>query len=301
MRRNLKLLPALALLALSCAEQSLDAQIHAWLEIDGGEIKGESLDENHRDWIDVSGFTLAGELASLKPGSFSIAKRVDRASPLLFLACARGTVYGKARLDLDRSASGTGESADLCRVELQDVRILDLASHGDGGDDGPTESIALAFSSITYTYILNSDYYSAEFDYETGKGSSGEGSTLVDSDFDGMPDDWESANGLTVGLNDANQDADGDGFTNREEYELGTDPQSGASFFKVVLTPVPDVPGSYQLSWNSVSGKNYRVEWSPDLQSRFTTITTITATGPSANTTVGSGAATGFFRVSLVP
>jgi hypothetical protein len=45
------------------------------------------------------------------------------------------------------------------------------------------------------------------------------GAAPVDSDHDGMPDDWEKAHGLDPG-NDANggEDSDGDGYTNIEEY-----------------------------------------------------------------------------------
>ena len=46
----------------------------------------------------------------------------------------------------------------------------------------------------------------------------------VDTDGDGLPDDWETKYGLNVAQNDAGADKDGDGFTNAEEYAAGTDP-----------------------------------------------------------------------------
>ena len=53
----------------------------------------------------------------------------------------------------------------------------------------------------------------------------------TDDDNDGIPDDYEIANGLDP-LNpaDAAADADGDGFTNLEEFLAGTDPQDAADF-----------------------------------------------------------------------
>lgn len=50
------------------------------------------------------------------------------------------------------------------------------------------------------------------------------GPICVDWDADGMPDDWEITHGLNPWVNDANLDSDGDGLTNLEEYERGTDP-----------------------------------------------------------------------------
>ena len=50
-----------------------------------------------------------------------------------------------------------------------------------------------------------------------------------DSDGDGMPDDWETANGLDPGTNDADDDLDGDGLINIDEYNNNTyanDPDS---------------------------------------------------------------------------
>lgn len=57
---------------------------------------------------------------------------------------------------------------------------------------------------------------------------------LVDTDKDGMPDEWE----MKYGLNpqdpaDAVKDADGDGYTNIEEYLNGTDPTVFVDYTKL--------------------------------------------------------------------
>ena len=48
---------------------------------------------------------------------------------------------------------------------------------------------------------------------------------VLDADGDGLPDEWEKKYGLNPNdANDADLDKDGDGFTNREEFEAKTDP-----------------------------------------------------------------------------
>jgi pectate lyase len=52
----------------------------------------------------------------------------------------------------------------------------------------------------------------------------------VDTDGDGMPDDWERSHGLNPnGPKDGNADRDGDGFTNLEEYLNSLCPSAGGA------------------------------------------------------------------------
>ena len=82
----------------------------------------------------------------------------------------------------------------------------------------------------------------------------------VDTDGDGLPDDWEAKYGLNVGQNDADADKDGDGFTNAEEYAAGTDPSdknSHPDYFdslRLVLPLKETVLPSYLRSYMKTPG-----------------------------------------------
>lgn len=82
---------------------------------------------------------------------------------------------------------------------------------------------------------------------------------LVDSDGDGMSNDYEMANGLNPnnGL-DANADADGDGMTNLKEYLAGTNPRSATSVLRV--SSLEKSGGDIVIGFPSVLGKTYSVE-----------------------------------------
>lgn len=260
-----------------------------WLDFNG-QIKGESVQASHTDWIEIEGFEIGGQLHSAQPGKLGFTKALDRASPPLGFACVAGKRFPKATLDLNFTSTSTVPA----RIELEDVFVSsdEISSQG----DRPEEKFELVFGRIVYTYIITKSAVVTNYDFRFKTGSTGAG-TNIDTDSDGLPDAWETTYGFPIGTNNAAEDPDGDGLTNLQEYQLGTDPTSGTSFFKASLAPVSGSPGNYQLSWNSVAGKVYVIEWSPDLATPFTTLRTVTATATTSTESIVNAGNVGFYRV----
>lgn len=271
----------------------VDGGVAGWLNLGRG-LVGESKDRYHPDWIEIEGFGIDGARSTATPGSFELLKRTDRSSPGMFLACAQGSTFPTVVLDLDL---GTALVDSPVRIELEDVIIT---SHGTEAQAGrPFERFNLAFGRIVYTYRQGSRaVVSATYDQGTGSGST-RITSGPDSDGDGMLDAWEVQYGLAVGVDDSAADPDGDGMTHLEESRLGTNPKSGASFFRAVLQPAAGQPTLWELRWNSVAGQTYEVEWSPDLKTPFRFAYRITPTGTTGSCTIPKAGVAGFYRVRL--
>ena len=84
---------------------------------------------------------------------------------------------------------------------------------------------------------------------------------LADTDADGLPDEWEAANGLQTNAPDAIIDSDLDGVSNRAEYLAGTNPQDPSSYLKVEQI----TGGPATLLFNAVSNRTYTVQFKPSL------------------------------------
>lgn len=119
---------------------------------------------------------------------------------------------------------------------------------------------------------------------------------LPDTDGDGLGDTMES---LTTGTNPARADTDGDGFNDFAELNLaGTNPLDPASVLKATATR--PTPTSVKLSWNSVSGKTYRVQRVAGLGETWTVVHTTTGTGGTRTFTDSAPPApSAFYRVEV--
>lgn len=80
----------------------------------------------------------------------------------------------------------------------------------------------------------------------------------LDRDNDGLPNDWELANGLNPDdPNDAALDSDSDGQKNSEEYASGTDPRNPNSVFRIVGTSAAN--GNIVITFTSRSDRIYGI------------------------------------------
>lgn len=121
--------------------------------------------------------------------------------------------------DIDTDIDGVLDRNDNCPNDANaDQSDIDGDNIGDVCDND-TDGDNINDSTDNCPLIANADQVDLDQD---GFGN------LCDSDIDGdsMPNDYETANGLNpLSSFDQRADPDGDGFTNIQEFEFGTDPQ----------------------------------------------------------------------------
>jgi beta-glucanase (GH16 family) len=125
---------------------------------------------------------------------------------------------------------------------------------------------------------------------------------------DGITNGWKQQYGLNpFDPNLANEDADGDGMSNLQEYLAGTDPTNGASYFHI-LSATPQ--GSDMLvTWECGGGRTNVLQASTDLvNGTYTNVSgniIISGSGISATNYLDTGAVTNapflYYRIQLVP
>jgi lysophospholipase L1-like esterase len=168
-------------------------------------------------------------------------------------------------------------------LALTNAANHDLSGFLRGSDAETTNLVFSVVSSPAHGVLTGFDSATGAFDYRPVHGFTGADSFTYrasdgalesipatvnlwiapepDSDGDGIPDAWEVARGLNPLVHEAEADPDGDGLSNRQEYLADTDPLSPTSGLKPP-TVTMDAQGRFTLSWPSVGGVRYRVQFS---------------------------------------
>jgi hypothetical protein len=127
---------------------------------------------------------------------------------------------------------------------------------------------------------------------------------FIDSDGDGMPDDYENDNHFNPSdSSDAALDSDGDGISNLAEYRAGTNPLDPTSAFRVSAVSLSN--NDVTVNFPTVFGKKYQVESSADLLAiTWTPVGSVVFGNGTPSFATDPGVRTDpvlFYRVRIVP
>ncbi len=202
---------------------------------------------------------------------------------------------------LTASASGTDPNADAITFAYQwqtstnNVLFVNLASQTNN-----TLAAALTAAGNYYRYIVTpSDWLAAGAPFTNTSVF-----VLVDSDNDGLNDDWEVTHFNTLAAQTGAGDPDLDGFGNAQEFIAGTNPNDAASLLRItqVQLLMPDT----LITFTTATGKTYAVEQRGNLINGIWNVTTngMPGTGNPVTAPHAGGATNGtsqFYRVRVNP
>ncbi len=194
---------------------------------------------------------LSGGVSFRFPTSVSISPRgyvlIVRFNPLLD-AAALAVFRAKHGLGVSVPIYGPftgrlGNDGDTLALEMPDrpqgpgpdagyvpYVVVDQVNYGDAHPWPSDADVSGASLQRRRTYAYGNDPLNWKAAAATAGRANVPGSSFADADQDGLPDDWETANGLASNNSaDAQQDQDGDGHSNYEEYLDGTDFASAGS------------------------------------------------------------------------
>ena len=151
---------ALAAPAVSLVVTRADAAFDTYIKF--YDIKGESQEKVHREWCDALSFSFGTETPVLIGGGggggagkatakpFVITKRVDKASPQLFLKSVQGQHLPTVTMELTKSGATT--PVIFYKIVLTNAFVTKIYNSGATGDDGLTETIELSYEKISIVY-----------------------------------------------------------------------------------------------------------------------------------------------------
>jgi type VI secretion system secreted protein Hcp len=160
------------------------ATVDYFLKVDG--IEGESQDTGHENEIELQSFswgetnagsygggTQGGGTGRVAMQDLNTVMVINKASPSLMLACAKGSTVDSVVLTCRKSA---GDSPiDFLKYTLGNVRVTGYHSGG-GSDVVPMDTVSFNFKTIEIEYTPQDDTGSAgsavTVNFDIGKGAS---------------------------------------------------------------------------------------------------------------------------------
>ena len=226
--------------------------------------------------VDVSGWKLKGGSdfvisagTTIRPGDYVLVVGFNPATDTASLTAFRTNyslttatrIYGPFTLKLPNSTAsvelaypGTAVLGVTPFVNVDKIQYADVAPWPTAPDGtGPS------LQRLLRTTIGNDVTNWASATATPGAVNTGE-AAIADSDGDGMPDTWETANSFDkFSAADAAQDADGDRQTNVAEYIAGTDPRDVNSFFAAAVTL--SINGGHVIQFTAKANKSYTIQY----------------------------------------
>ena len=164
----------LALVAPSVVMVASQADGAAYIKFDG--VDGESKSVDHKGWIELESFSWGVSPAAAVAGGsgggkvsiqdFTIHKRVDKASPALFLACATGQTIPTVTLVVTRTVGD--REVPYYKIILHDVTIGRIAAESGRSADGRPEPELRPVQTVQLKYYPKIEFIYTPVDEATG-------------------------------------------------------------------------------------------------------------------------------------
>jgi hypothetical protein len=183
--------------------------------------------------------------------------------------------------------------ADISRV-FRNIHMINWF-HVNKFEDGFTKDLRIAEDGIggvpygSYYERIQDDYFLTN--------------VLHDSDYDGLPDDWELDYFGDPTNAVPSEDDDDDRQNNWQEYLAGTVPTNRDDFFCMDAVAQSSVSNGFIIEWASTAGRRYAIDCTHDLRNGFEPAVSNIAAYPPVNVYTASvhAATSCMYRVRVVP